>query len=75
MFERHHAITREELRRHGGAEVDTAGDGFYVTIETPSRAIDCAIAIRDRVKQEVGMDIGRACTSANARSLPEESAG
>jgi len=57
LFERHHAITREELRRHGGAEVDTAGDGFYATVDTPSRAIDCAIAIRDRVKREVGIDI------------------
>jgi len=57
MFERHHAITREELRRHGGAEVDTAGDGFYATIDTPSHAIACAIAIRDRIKREVGIDI------------------
>jgi class 3 adenylate cyclase len=57
LFERHHAITREELRRHGGAEVDTAGDGFYATLDSPSRAIDCAIAIRDRVKSEVGIDI------------------
>lgn len=57
MFERHHAITREELRRHGGTEVDTAGDGFYATIDTPSHAIECALAIRDRVKREVGIDI------------------
>lgn len=57
MFERHHAITREELRRHGGAEVDTAGDGFYATVDTPSHAIECALAIRDRVKHEVGIDI------------------
>jgi len=57
LFERHHEITRQELRRHGGTEVDTAGDGFYATLETPSRAIDCAIAIRERVKREVGIEI------------------
>lgn len=40
MFEQHHAIVRQELRRHGGIEIDTAGDGFYATFEMPSRAID-----------------------------------
>jgi class 3 adenylate cyclase len=57
LFERHHEITRQELRLYGGTEVDTAGDGFYATIDTPSRAIGCALAVRDRVKREVGIDI------------------
>lgn len=57
MFEQHHAIAREELRRHGGVEVDTAGDGFYATFDMPSRAIDCAFAIRDRIRAEVGIEI------------------
>lgn len=57
MFERHHAIAREELRRHGGTEVDTAGDGFYATFDMPSQAIDCAFAMRDRIRTEVGIEI------------------
>ena len=57
MFERHHAIAREELRRHGGTEVDTAGDGFYATFDMPSQAIDCAFAMRDRIRAEVGIEI------------------
>lgn len=57
MFERHHAIAREELRRHGGTEVDTAGDGFYATFDMPSQAIDCAFAMRDRIRSEVGIEI------------------
>lgn len=57
LFERHHAIVREELRRCGGTEIDTAGDGFYATLDTPTRAIECAVAIRDRVKAEVHIDI------------------
>jgi len=57
MFEQHHAIIRQELRRHGGIEVDTAGDGFYATFEMPSRAIDSALAMRDRIRREVGIDI------------------
>jgi len=57
MFEQHHAIVRQELRLHGGVEVDTAGDGFYATFDMPSRAIDCAFAMRDRIRAEVGIDI------------------
>ena len=56
MLERHHTIVRHELRSHGGVEVDTAGDGFYATFDMPSRAIDCALAMRDQVRAEVGID-------------------
>lgn len=56
LVERHHAVVREELQRHRGVEVDTAGDGFYATFGTPSWAIECAVAIRARVR-EVGLDV------------------
>jgi class 3 adenylate cyclase len=54
--ERHHRVIRDELKRHRGVEVDTAGDGFYATFDTPSWAIECAVAIRARVR-EVGLDV------------------
>jgi class 3 adenylate cyclase len=57
MFEQHHTIVRQELRLHGGVEVDTAGDGFYATFDMPSHAIDCAFAMRDRIRAEVGIEI------------------
>jgi class 3 adenylate cyclase len=57
MFERYHAIVREELRRHGGAEIDTAGDGFYASFDTPSSAIDCAVAMRDRLRGELRIEV------------------
>ena len=57
LFERHHKIVREQLRLFRGVEIDTAGDGFFATIDTPSRAIECARAIRDRVKSEIAIDI------------------
>ncbi len=56
LVERHHQVIRDELQRHRGVEVDTAGDGFYATFGTPSWAIDCAVAIRARVR-EVGVDV------------------
>ena len=57
MFEQHHAIIRQELRRRGGVEVDTAGDGFYATFDMPSQAIDAALTMRDRIRTEVGIEI------------------
>lgn len=50
LVEEHHAIVRDELRRHRGMEIDTAGDGFFAAFDAPSRAIDCAFSIRDRTR-------------------------
>jgi class 3 adenylate cyclase len=47
----HHALVRRELARFRGAEVDTAGDGFFATFDGPARAIRCACAIRDAVRE------------------------
>jgi class 3 adenylate cyclase len=56
LVERHHAVVRSELERYRGDEVDTAGDGFFATFDGPSRAIRCALAIRDGV-QALGLEI------------------
>jgi pimeloyl-ACP methyl ester carboxylesterase len=49
LLERHHAIVRDELDRHRGRELDTAGDGFMAAFDGPARAIRCAGAIEDAV--------------------------
>lgn len=46
LLHRHHAAVRRELRRFGGHEVDSAGDGFFATFPQPADAVRCAIAIR-----------------------------
>jgi alkylation response protein AidB-like acyl-CoA dehydrogenase len=40
----HHARIRAELRRFGGLEIDTAGDGFLAMFTSPTAAIGCAQA-------------------------------
>jgi class 3 adenylate cyclase/pimeloyl-ACP methyl ester carboxylesterase len=45
LVERHHSIVRSLLTRYRGSEVDTAGDGFFVTFDGPARAVRCATAI------------------------------
>jgi pimeloyl-ACP methyl ester carboxylesterase len=49
VLEEHHGIVRGELARFAGEEVDTAGDGFLAVFDGPSRAIRCALALRDRL--------------------------
>ena len=45
LLEAHHARVRSELRRFGGREIDTAGDGFLASFESPTAAIRCARAV------------------------------
>ncbi len=56
LIERHHAAVRHEIERWRGAEVDTAGDGFYATFEGPARAVRCALDIGARVRN-IGLEI------------------
>jgi class 3 adenylate cyclase len=49
LLEEHHATVRRLLARYRGAEVDTAGDGFFATFDGPARAIRCAQAIQEAV--------------------------
>jgi class 3 adenylate cyclase len=56
LLDRHHARVRQLLERYAGTEIDTAGDGFFATFDGPTRAIRCACAIRDAVR-EIGLEI------------------
>jgi class 3 adenylate cyclase len=56
LLEQHHAVVRRELDLHRGREVDTAGDGFFATFDGPGRAVRCACAVRDALR-DVGLEI------------------
>ena len=56
LLERHDALVRRELDRGRGREVDTAGDGFLATFDGPARAIGCAQAIAERVR-DLGLEV------------------
>lgn len=52
----YYAIVRKEFSRFRGKERNTTGDGFLATFDGPARAIRCALAIAQRVKQ-LGIDV------------------
>jgi class 3 adenylate cyclase len=56
LLERHHEVVRAMLGRYRGAEIDTAGDGFFATFDGPARAVRCAQAIVDAVRP-LGIEI------------------
>jgi len=53
---RHHALVRGELARFHGREINTAGDSFLATFESPAWGIQCACAISESVRK-LGMEI------------------
>jgi class 3 adenylate cyclase len=56
LLGRFRSTVRTELRRNGGHEVDTAGDGFFATFTDPLPAIRAAAAIAEAV-HTVGVDV------------------
>jgi class 3 adenylate cyclase len=52
----HEHLIRRELERHRGREVKTTGDGFLATFDGPARAIRCATAASERVR-DLGLEI------------------
>jgi class 3 adenylate cyclase/streptogramin lyase len=56
LLARHNALVRRELRRYGGRELDTAGDGFFASFDNPGNAVRCAAAIVQAV-QDLGIDV------------------
>jgi class 3 adenylate cyclase len=56
LVSRHHAVVRGHLDRFRGRELDTAGDGFFAAFDGPIRAIRCARAIGEGVR-ELGLEV------------------
>jgi pimeloyl-ACP methyl ester carboxylesterase len=56
LLEQHHRLIRRELIRYRGAELDVAGDGFFARFDGPARAVRCASAITEGVR-ELGLEL------------------
>ena len=50
------AMVRRELGHFHGREVNTAGDAFFAIFDRPLRGVECAISMRDAVK-ELGLRV------------------
>ncbi|HVL90419.1 MAG TPA: adenylate/guanylate cyclase domain-containing protein [Actinomycetota bacterium] len=50
LLTRHHEAVRDEIARHRGREIATAGDGFLATFDGPARAVRCAWNVHKAVE-------------------------
>jgi pimeloyl-ACP methyl ester carboxylesterase/class 3 adenylate cyclase len=74
LMQRHHSIVRRELSRFRGVEMDTAGDGFFARFDGPARAIRCASAITQSVR-ELGLDVRAGLHAGECEVLDGKVAG
>ena len=56
LLHAHDRYVRRAIERFRGHEENTTGDGFFVTFDGPGRAIHCACAIRDGMR-ELGIEV------------------
>jgi class 3 adenylate cyclase len=59
----HEELTRGILKRHGGDEVKTMGDGFMASFTSVTAAVECAVALQRAIEERN--------LSGNARDLGE----
>ncbi len=63
LLDRYRTAVRREIHRHGGREIDTAGDGFFITFAAPGAAIrfarDAITSVRAvGIEARAGLHIG-----------------
>jgi pimeloyl-ACP methyl ester carboxylesterase len=56
LLDQHNDLVRRYLDRFQGYEVDTAGDGFLATFDGPARAVRCAQAVAEAIR-DLGLEI------------------
>lgn len=56
LLERHDDLVRRQLERFRGREVKQTGDGFLASFDGPARAVSCASAITEQVR-ELGIEV------------------
>jgi class 3 adenylate cyclase len=76
LIQWHDQALRSLFAEHGGEEIKTIGDGFFVTFQKPDRAMECAVAIQRGLaahRQSVGfapaVRIGVHAAEATRRGL------
>src|SRR5262245_59889668 len=70
----HNRVVRRQIDRFAGHEVRVVGDGFLATFDGPARAVRCALAIRDGVR-ELGLEIRAGLHIGEIEVLQDDIAG
>ncbi|MGQ0668323.1 MAG: adenylate/guanylate cyclase domain-containing protein [Actinomycetota bacterium] len=74
LLETHHKRVRGQLSRYRRREIDTAGDGFFAAFDGPARAIRCARAIADSVR-DLGIEVRAGLHTGECELMGEKVGG
>ena len=74
LLGRHDAVVREEVARRGGRVVKSLGDGALTVFDGPSRAIACAVAVGERLR-ELGLSLRAGLHTGECELLGEDVGG
>lgn len=74
LLEQHDAVIREQVERHRGSFIKSLGDGILATFDGPSRAINCALTIRDLVG-ELGLQVQAGLHTGECERLANDDIG
>jgi class 3 adenylate cyclase len=74
LLRRHDAIVRSEVELRRGRVVKTLGDGALALFDGPSRAIDCALALREEMRV-LGIEMRAGLHTGECELMPGEDVG
>jgi class 3 adenylate cyclase/alpha-beta hydrolase superfamily lysophospholipase len=74
LLARHNQVVRKEIARFNGRVVKSTGDGFLATFDGPARAVRCAAAIRQSVR-ELGIAIRAGVHTGECEVLGDDIGG
>ena len=74
VLAQHDRITAEETAAHGGRVVKSLGDGALLAFERPAAAVECAIAVRERVAEH-GLALRAAVHTGECELVGDDIAG
>ena len=74
LLRRHDAVLGEEVARHRGRVVKSLGDGALLLFDGPSRAMGCAVAVSERLR-ELGLRVRAGLHAGECQVLANEDIG
>ncbi|QOZ68806.1 adenylate/guanylate cyclase domain-containing protein [Bradyrhizobium arachidis] len=74
LLVRHDSSVRREIARFRGKEIRTTGDGFIATFDGPARAVRCAEAVRQTVR-DLGLEVRAGLHTGEIEILPNDIGG
>jgi class 3 adenylate cyclase len=74
VLEQHNELSRTQISHFGGREIKQTGDGFLSSFDSPTRAIQCAVAIRHATR-DIGLQTRIGVHSGECEVLGDDIGG